>query len=148
VNAEDAVSSADIVIASTTSSNPVVEGRWLKPGTHINAIGANFPQKRELDAEAIRRSNVITADSREQSKIESGDLIQMYADDARRWQEVIEIADVVSGKVAGRRSESDITLFKSNGIAIEDVVTAGKIYELAKEKGIGRDVPMWQGASH
>ena len=147
-NAEDAVSGADIVIASTTSSTPVVEGRWLKPGTHINAIGANFPQKRELDAEAIRLSNVITADSREQSKIESGDLIQMYADDARRWEEVIEIADVVSGKVAGRRSESDITLFKSNGIAIEDVVTAGKIYELAKEKGIGRDVPMWQGASH
>jgi alanine dehydrogenase len=147
-SAEDAVSSADIVIASTTSSNPVVEGRWLKPGTHINAIGANFPQKRELDAEAIRRSNVITADSREQSKIESGDLIQMYADDERRWREVVEIADVVSGKVAGRRSESDITLFKSNGIAIEDVVTAGKIYELAKEKGIGRDVPMWHEAAH
>jgi alanine dehydrogenase len=147
-NAEDAVSTADIVIASTTSSNPVVEGRWLKPGTHINAIGANFPQKRELDAEAIRRSNVITADSREQSKIESGDLIQMYADDERRWREVVEIADVVSGKVAGRRSESDITLFKSNGIAIEDVVTAGKIYELAKEKGIGRDVPMWHEAAH
>ncbi len=147
-NAEEAVSSADIVIASTTSSNPVLEGRWLKPGTHINAIGANFPQKRELDAEAIRRSNVITADSREQSKVESGDLIQMYADDERRWREVVEIADVVSGKVAGRRSESDITLFKSNGIAIEDVVTAGKIYELAKEKGIGRDVPMWQDAGY
>ena len=69
-------------------------------------------------------------------------------DDARRWQEVIEIADVVSGKIAGRRSESDITLFKSNGIAIEDIVTAGKIYELAERKGIGREVPMWQGADH
>jgi alanine dehydrogenase len=143
-SAEDAVHEADIVIASTTSSEPVIEGRWLKPGTHINAIGANFPQKRELDAEAVRRCNVITADSREQSKIESGDLIQMYGDDERRWREVIEISEVVSGKVAGRRSESDITLYKSNGIAIEDVVTAGKIYELAKEKRIGREVPMWQ----
>jgi ornithine cyclodeaminase len=68
----------------------------------------------------------------------------MYGDDERRWREVIEISEVVSGKVPGRRSESDITLYKSNGIAIEDVVTAGKIYELAKEKRIGREVPMWQ----
>jgi alanine dehydrogenase len=147
-SAEDAVHDADIVITSTTSSAPVLEGRWLKPGMHINAIGANFPQKRELDAEAIRRCNVITADSREQSKIEAGDLIQMYGDDTRRWQEVIEISDVVSGKVGGRRSESDITLYKSNGIAIEDVVTAGKIYELAKQKGIGREIPMWHDSAH
>ncbi len=117
----------------------------MRRGPHINAIGANFPQKRELDAEAIRRCNLITADSREQSKLESGDLIQMYADDARRWREVVELADVVSGNVPGRKSENDITLFKSNGIAIEDVVTAGRVYELAKQKGIGRDVPMWQG---
>src|SRR6202167_6077716 len=142
--AEQAVRDLDIVVTSTTSTNPVVEGRWLAPGTHINAIGANFPQKRELDAEAIRRCDVITADSREQSKLESGDLIQMYGDDERRWREVIEISEVVRGKVAGRRAESDITLYKSNGIAIEDVVTAGKIYELAKEKRIGREVPMWQ----
>jgi alanine dehydrogenase len=144
-SAEEAVKGADIVVTSTTSSAPVLEGKWLAPGTHINAIGANFPQKRELDAEAIRRCNLITADSREQSKIESGDLIQMYADDARRWREVVELADVISGNVPGRKSENDITLFKSNGIAIEDVVTAGRVYELAKEKGIGRDVPMWQG---
>ena len=79
--AEQAVRDLDIVVTSTTSTNPVVEGRWLAPGTHINAIGANFPQKHELDAEAIRRCDVITADSREQSKLESGDLIQMYGDE-------------------------------------------------------------------
>jgi ornithine cyclodeaminase/alanine dehydrogenase-like protein (mu-crystallin family) len=147
VFAEDAVRGADIVITSTNSGAPVLEGRWLEPGMHINAIGANFPHKRELDAEAIRRCNVITADSREQSKLESGDLLQMYADDARRWMEVQEIADVVSGKVPGRKSQADITLFKSNGIAIEDVVTAGKIYELARQKGIGREVPLWQDSA-
>ena len=146
-SAEEAVRGADIVITSTNSSAPVLEGRWLEPGMHINAIGANFPHKRELDAEAIRRCNVITADSREQSKLESGDLLQMYADDARRWMEVQEIADVVSGKAPGRKSPTDITLFKSNGIAIEDVVTAGKIYELARQQGIGRDVPMWQDSA-
>jgi ornithine cyclodeaminase/alanine dehydrogenase-like protein (mu-crystallin family) len=146
-SAEEAVRGAGIVITSTNSSAPVLEGRWLEPGMHINAIGANFPHKRELDAEAIRRCNVITADSREQSKLESGDLLQMYADDARRWMEVQEIADVVSGKAPGRKSPTDITLFKSNGIAIEDVVTAGKIYELARQQGIGRDVPMWQDSA-
>lgn len=144
---EDAVKDADVVTTSTTSSVPVLEGRWLRPGTHINAIGANFPQKHELDPEAVRRCNAIVADSREQSKLESGDLIQMYDDDNRRWRDVLEMADVVSGKVPGRRAETDITLFKSNGLAIEDVVVAGRIYEMAKEKGIGREVAMWEGAA-
>jgi alanine dehydrogenase len=143
-SAEQAVRDMDIVVTSTTSSNPVVEGSWLAPGTHLNAIGANFPQKHELDAEAIRRCDLIVADSREQSKLESGDLIQMYGDDQRRWTNVINFAEIVSGKTPGRTSESQITLFKSNGIATEDIVVAGRIYELAKEKGMGRQVGMWE----
>ena len=87
-SAEEAVRGADIVVTSTTSTDPVLEGRWLKPGMHINAIGANFPQKHELDGEAVRRCDIIAADSREQSKIEAGDLIQMYGDDKRRWDSV------------------------------------------------------------
>lgn len=123
-----------------------MEGRWLKPGVHINAIGANFPQKRELDAEAVKRCHVIVADSREQSKLEAGDLIQVFGEDAERWNDLGELADMVSGKVAGRRNASEITLFKSNGIAIEDIVVAGKIFEMARERGIGRQIPMWQQA--
>ena len=142
--AEQAVRDLDIVVTSTTSANPVVEGRWLTPGTHINAIGANFPQKHELDAEAIRRCDVITADSREQSKLESGDLIQMYGDDQRRWTNVINFAEVVSGKTPGRTNDQQITLFKSNGIAIEDIVVAGRIYEIAKEKRMGRQLTLWE----
>jgi alanine dehydrogenase len=142
--AEQAVRDLDIVVTSTTSTNPVVEGRWLTPGTHINAIGANFPQKHELDAEAIRRCDVITADSREQSKLESGDLIQMYGDDQRRWTNVINFAEVVSGKTPGRTNDQQITLFKSNGIAIEDIVVAGRIYEIAKEKRMGRQLTLWE----
>jgi alanine dehydrogenase len=142
--AEQAVRDLDIVVTSTTSANPVVEGRWLTPGTHINAIGANFPQKHELDAEAIRRCDVITADSREQSKLESGDLIQMYGDDQRRWTNVINFAEIVSGKTPGRTNDQQITLFKSNGIAIEDIVVAGRIYEIAKEKRMGRQLTLWE----
>jgi alanine dehydrogenase len=143
-SAEEAVRDADIVIASTTSTNPVVEGRWLKRGAHINAIGANFPQKRELDTEAVLRCEVIAADSREQSRQEAGDLIQAFADDASRWERVRELADIVAGKVPGRSSPDQITLFKSNGIAIEDVVVAGRVYELARDRGLGRQVPLWQ----
>ena len=143
-SAEAAVRGADIIVTSTTSTNPVVEGRWLKPGVHINAIGANFPQKRELDAEAVKRCNVMVVDSSEQSKLEAGDIIQVFGEDAQRWAEVRELADIVSGKVTGRTNTNEITLFKSNGIAIEDVVVAGRIYEMARERRIGRQVPMWQ----
>lgn len=143
-NAEDAVRDADIVITSTTSTNPVVEGRWLKKGAHINAIGANFPQKRELDAEAVERCDVIAVDSREQSKVESGDLIQVLGEDEKRWSRVEEMSDIVSGKTPGRTNAEQITLFKSNGIAIEDIVVAGQIYELARQRKIGSEIPMWE----
>jgi alanine dehydrogenase len=143
-SAEEAVRDADIVITSTTSTTPVVEGRWLKPGMHINAIGANFPQKHELDAEAIRHCDVIVADSREQSKLEAGDLIQMYGDDKRRWATVDNLAEIVSGETPGRTKPDQITLFKSNGIATEDIVVAGRIYETALEQGLGRQVPLWE----
>jgi alanine dehydrogenase len=143
-SAEEAVRGADIIITSTTATNPVVEGRWLSRGVHINAIGANFPQKRELDTEAVNRSNVIAADSPEQSRQESGDLIQVFGEDAERWTAVRELAQIVAGKIPGRTSDDQITLFKSNGIAIEDIVVAGRIYELARAHGIGRQIPIWQ----
>ena len=143
-SAQEAVRGADIVVTSTTSTNPVLDGSWLAPGMHINAIGANFPQKHELDGEAIRRCDIIVADSREQSKIEAGDLIQMYGDDKRRWSSVSELAEIVAGKTPGRSNPQQITLFKSNGIAIEDIVVAGRIYELARDRGMGRQVPLWE----
>ena len=142
--AEEAVRDADIVITSTTATNPVVEGRWLKPGTQINAIGANFPQKRELDAEAIRRCDIIAADSRQQSREEAGDLIYVLGDDDSQWNKVHELADIVGGKIPGRTGPDQITLFKSNGIAIEDVVVAGRVYELARARGLGRQITLWQ----
>ena len=144
--AEQAVRGADILITSTTSTKPVVEGRWLPSGVHINAVGVNFAQKREIDSEVVRRSDLIAADSVEQSKIESGDLIQAFGDDLARWSAVRELADIVAGKVPGRTNRDQITLFKSNGMAIEDVVVAGRVYEMARERGLGREVPMWQDA--
>jgi ornithine cyclodeaminase/alanine dehydrogenase-like protein (mu-crystallin family) len=143
-SAEEAVRNAEIVVTSTNSTAPVLEGRWLKPGMHINAIGANFPQKHELDGLAVRRCDIIAVDSREQSKIEAGDLIQMYGDDERRWDSVNELAQIVAERIPGRANPNQITLFKSNGIATEDVVVAGRIYEQARERGMGRQVPLWE----
>lgn len=143
---EEAVRGADIVAAATTSSVPVIEGRWLAPGVHINAIGANFPQKRELDTEAVLRADIIVADSVEQSREESGDLIQAFAGDESKWKTVKELADVVAGKTPGRTSASQITLFKSNGIATEDIAVAGRIFETARERNMGRQVDLWEDA--
>jgi alanine dehydrogenase len=142
-SAEEAVRNADVVVTSTTSTTPVLEGRWLEPGMHINAIGANFPNRRELDDEAVRRSHVIAADSREQSKLEAGDLIRFFGDDDLRWSTVQELAGIVAGQIPGRTSPDQITLFRSNGIATEDIVVAGRIYELARERGLGKQVAIW-----
>ncbi len=143
-SAEEAVRGADILAAATTAAAPVVEGRWLAPGVHINAIGINVPQKREIDAETVRRAGLIAADSPEQSRRESGDLLQVFGDDATQWARVLDLASIVAGKTPGRASRDQITLFKSNGIAIEDIVVGGRVYELARERGLGREIPMWR----
>lgn len=143
-SAERAARDAEIVVTATTSTRPVLEGKWLAPGAHINAIGANFPQKRELDDEAIRRCDLIAVDSREQSKMEAGDLIDTLRGDDSGWGRVLELSEIIAGKAKGRTNANEITLFKSSGVASEDVAVAGRIYELALERHIGRQIPMWQ----
>ncbi len=142
-SAEHAVRDAEIVVAATTASKPVVLGEWLAPGAHVNAIGANFPQKRELDDAAVQRAGLLAVDSVEQSKQEAGDLIHALGADAARWAAVRELAEIVAGKVAGRTGAAEITLFKSNGIAIWDIAVAACVFELAQERRLGQRIPMW-----
>jgi len=146
-SAEKAVRESEIVITATTANKPVLESSWLEPGMHINAIGSNFAEKQELGAQAVGRCDVLAVDSVEQSKIEAGDLIQAFGTDSSRWATVRELADIVAGKSPARTNQNQITLFKSNGIAIEDVVVGARIYEIACEKGMGREIPMWQEAA-
>jgi alanine dehydrogenase len=142
-SAEQAVRGADIVITMTTAAKPVVEAAWLAPGAHINAAGSNLAQKCEIDAATVRGSAVIATDSIEQAKIEAGDLIQVFGGDAGAWSRVGELSEIVAGKTPGRHDAQEITLFKSNGVAIEDVAVGAKVYELAKERGVGREVPLF-----
>src|SRR6516225_7183498 len=139
----EAAKSAEIICTATTSPHPVLHGENLAPGVHINAIGANHAHKQELDEAAIARANVIFVDSLAQSNQEAGDLIIPFAKQPQRWAEVKELADLVAGKVAGRANDAQTTLFKSNGIASWDLAVAMKVYALAKERGLGHDLPLF-----
>jgi ornithine cyclodeaminase/alanine dehydrogenase-like protein (mu-crystallin family) len=141
---EAAVRGADIVVTATTALQPVVRGEWLAPGTHINAIGANFPQKRELDDAAVVHADIIAVDSREQSKAEAGDLIQAFAGSEAKWNQVLELHAIVAGRARGRENDSQITLFKSNGIAIWDLAVAARVFELAEQQQRGTRIPLWE----
>jgi alanine dehydrogenase len=141
---EEAVRGADIAITATSATQIVLEGAWLAPGMHINAMGANWPQKRELDAAAIDRSDVVTVDSIEQAKMEAGDLIQAFGNNVSRWETVHELSEIVAGKIAGRSSANQITLFKSNGIATWDLAAAVRVFDLAVARGVGQSIPLWQ----
>jgi len=142
---DEAVRGADIVITATTAASPVCRGAALAEGAHINAIGANFLHKRELDEDAILRVGTIVVDSIEQSKAEAGDLVMPFGTNGARWESMLELADVVAGKAQGRQSEKEITLFKSNGIAVWDVAAALRVYRAALVKSAGRAIPLWEG---
>jgi alanine dehydrogenase len=141
--ASEAVREADIVCTATTTTMPVVSGADLAPGVHINAIGANHANKSELDPEAVAGADVIAVDSVEQSRQEAGDLIIAFRGDEICWTGVKKLSDIVAGKNSGRTSDSEVTLFKSNGIASWDLAVAMKVYAMAKEKGLGRELPLW-----
>lgn len=134
---EEAVEDSDIIVTATNAREPVLLGAWLAAGMHINAIGSNAPTRRELDEGAVRRSMVIAADDVEQAKIESGDLIAAVQCGALDWDAVVELGRIVTAETPGRRAPDDITLFESQGIAIEDVATMKLAYELARERGAG-----------
>ena len=114
---------------------------------HINAIGANHANKRELDKDAVAGADVIVVDSVEQSRQEAGDLILAFHGDESCWTGVKRLADVVAGKTGGRTSDGEVTLFKSNGIASWDLAVAMKVYALARAKGLGKELPIWKDAT-
>jgi len=117
--AADAVRGADVVVVAVNATTPVLQGRWLAPGTHVNAIGATRPDWRELDDDLVTTARVFV-DSREAALRESGDVIAARS-------EVTEIGAVVAGTSPGRRSAEELTLFKSVGVAVEDVVAASLV---------------------
>jgi len=139
---EEAMRDADCVITSTTAFEPVFKGDWLRKGMHINAIGGNFLFKREIDEKTVRSADIIVAESLEQSRMEAGEFLPLIEKGTLRWSQLIELGDVVAGKVKGRATDEDITLFKSLGIAVEDIAVAAHVYKVAKGAGIGTKLDM------
>jgi ornithine cyclodeaminase/alanine dehydrogenase-like protein (mu-crystallin family) len=135
---EMAAEKKDIIITATTSREPVLVGHWIAEGTHINAIGSNFLGKAELDAAAVRRCAVIAVDSKDQARLEAGDFQQPLEDGSLHWANVRELGQIIVGRYAGRKHPQDVTLFKSLGVAIEDVAVAARVYARARDEGAGR----------
>ncbi|MGH2995220.1 MAG: ornithine cyclodeaminase family protein [Gaiellaceae bacterium] len=127
----------DVVVTVTNSRDPVLRGEWLQPGALVCAVGANRIEARELDNAVLERAAFVCCDSKEQARIEAGDLVEPVERGVLDWLEVHELSEVVSGEVAGRQQEDDIVLFKSLGIAAEDVAVGALVYERARERGLG-----------
>jgi alanine dehydrogenase len=139
-----ALEDADIVITATTSPEPVLPGDWLKSGCHINAIGSNWANRRELDNATLQRSSVIVTDSQEQARVEAGDFVIPANEGLFDWSRVSDLTDVVADHGPKRELASDITLYKGVGIALEDVATAAHVYTLAREQGVGKEIDLLQ----
>jgi ornithine cyclodeaminase/alanine dehydrogenase-like protein (mu-crystallin family) len=135
---EMAAEDKDIIITATSSREPVLNGHWVAEGTHINAIGSNFLGKAEIDAVAVRRCDSIVVDSKEQARIEAGDFVQALEEGSIHWADVHDLGQVIVGRYTGRAHAQDVTLFKSLGIAIEDLAVAARVYAKAQEAGLGR----------
>ena len=130
----------DVVVTVTTSKDPVLRGEWLRPGALVCAVGANEPHARELDNVVLERAAFVCCDSREQARLESGDLIEPVEAGVLDWLEVHELQEVVVGELEGRQSDDDIVLFKSNGIAAWDIAIGSVALEKARRRKLGRRI--------
>jgi alanine dehydrogenase len=140
-SAESAIGDADVVVTITKSAEPVLRANWLKSGVHVNAAGANAAERREVDAETVLRATVRATDHLAQARLEAGEYRDLVAAGRLKWQDIVELGDILTGKVPGRRGPADITLFKSLGIALEDIAFADLIVRRARERGAGRAMP-------
>ena len=140
---QEAIQGTAIAIAITNvrTLEPVLFGDWLEPGMHINAAGANSLARRELDDTAVTRCSIIAADAVDQARIECADLVMPADSGLLDWDTVLDLGQVVTGQVSGRAADSDITLFESQGIALEDIAVAAHIFERAKAEGTGEALP-------
>lgn len=137
-SAEAAVRGAEIIVTATWSKDPVLETGWVHPQAHVNAMGSNRADRRELPAGLLERASLIAVDSIEQSRIEAGELLLAWSEADWHSPRLVELKDLAAGW--DRRSRTGITIFKSNGLGVEDVAAGAYVYEKAKEAGIGRSL--------
>ena len=137
------VAGKDIVITATSSREPLFDGHLLEEGTHLNVIGSNYVGAAEVDVTTIARSDARVVDDRAACVVEAGDLHPAVEAGVLEWSQLRELKEIVAGRETGRATAGDITLFKSVGLAIEDVALAAKAVELATNAGVGKRVLEW-----
>jgi ornithine cyclodeaminase len=140
-HAGEAVVGADQIVLATSSPTPVIENNWVKPGAHVMSVGACRPNQREMDPELVERGRLFV-DSRAAALVESGDVVMGIHEGRFTAEHIIaEIGDLVGG-IVGRRTDNDVTIFKSLGLAVEDVTAADLAYRRAVERGIGQELTL------
>ncbi len=140
---EKAVKGADIVVTCTPSKTPVLKGEMLNAGMHVSAIGTDTKDKRELDTSVLvkaAKTGKLVVDYTSQALIVGDFAVPIQEGTLKKEDIYAELGEIIIGKKKGRTSDSEITLFKATGLAMEDIVTAHKVYELAKKKGIGKEI--------
>ena len=141
-NVEAAVSASDIIITASSSHEPIFDGDWLQPGAHINNIGSHAPAHRELDTRTVVRSKFV-ADLKEANLAEAGDILIPIKEGAVTEDHIYaSLGEIVIGEKPGRETPEEITVFKSCGLAIQDVATAQAVYKAALERGVGVEVDL------
>jgi len=142
---QQAAEELPIVVTATTSREPVFDGNWLAEGALVCAAGSNWLNRAEIDSTVVRRADNIICDSVECCRREAGDFSDALEKGIFEWTGAVDLADVVAGKAVARNRDDSIVLFKSVGMAIEDVAVAAKLIELARERGMGRELDIGPG---
>ena len=141
-SAEEVVRGSQLIGTVTTSTQPLFEAEWLEAGTHINAAGSNALIRQEVSEAAIRRCALVAVDSVPTALAEAGDLLPLLEKGRLHSRQLVEIGDVLVGRHAGRTDNEQITLFESQGMAIQDLAVALRVLKAAENQGIGREIPM------
>jgi ornithine cyclodeaminase len=137
---DDLLNNTDIIVAATTSTTPLFSGDKVAEGTHISSIGAHAPAARELDSITIKRASLLTAGLKEACLAEAGDYIIPINEGIITEDDIISVGEIITGSKHGRKSDSDITVFKSVGISAQDVAVAKLVYDRALKENIGQDI--------
>jgi ornithine cyclodeaminase/alanine dehydrogenase-like protein (mu-crystallin family) len=135
-SAEEAVRGAGVVVTATYAKDPVVEAAWIAPGAHVNAMGSNNPQRREVPADLVARAEIVAVDSIEQARAESGDLLLAWSEEDWESPRLVELQEIAAGRRPGRTMADAVTIFKSNGLGVQDIAVAGHVYERCVAVGV------------
>lgn len=133
----DTVAGSDVIVTVTRGGAPVFDGHWLESGQFISCVGVNTLARQEIDLTTVQRADAVVADSRETARNESGDLFQAVEAGILGWENVIDFGDVAAGLRKGRRSDADIVLFESHGMALQDIYCAMHVVQAARQRGVG-----------